>query len=306
MENKFQEEINTIIENYQLIGHMDISKVLSKRKVLDKSGKCRFCGKDSSETTFKTESHILPQFIGNKFVVSNFECDQCNEKFSRILENDFANFMKLFHTINGIKGGKKIPTYKKNGIRISTSDGNHFKIEGIDDTSINDKGIHFRSESDEFIPIAVYKMLTKIALSMVNETQISNFSKTLSWLQEETHSSPEFNNGSFPLIITINKNNSEKFNISVLLAKKKSRNSPIPSYIFKLYYNIFSFQIFIPFIDDDCDIKNLSESNMLKIIPNSFEIEHNEDVTLRYYMNCNMNQKGTVSIDINIDNLKIN
>ncbi|MDV4068904.1 hypothetical protein CMT34_11945 [Elizabethkingia anophelis] len=95
MENKFQEEMNTIIENYQLIRYMDISKVLNKRKVLDKIAKCRFCGKDSSETTFKMESHILPQFIGNKFVVSNFECDQCNEKFSRILENDFATYNRF-------------------------------------------------------------------------------------------------------------------------------------------------------------------------------------------------------------------
>lgn len=112
MENKFLKERKEISNQYDLVGFKDFSTLKQKAVCKDKTLKCRFCGKDESQTTFKNEAHIFPQFIGNKFAISKFECDCCNEKFSRILENEFANFMKIFHTINGVRGKKGIP--KKN------------------------------------------------------------------------------------------------------------------------------------------------------------------------------------------------
>lgn len=302
MVNKFLKERDEISNHYHLIGYMDLSKVKQKNVVKDSVLKCRFCGKDSNQTTFKNKSHTFPRFIGNKFVLSEYECDLCNEKFSRILENEFANFMKLFHAINNVKGKKGVPIYNKDGIRLETKDGNHFDLKGIENSSVSEKGVFCQLTTDDFIPMAVYKSLVKMALSMLSESELHKFSKTFEWLQDESHSKKEYSTDNLPLIFTQNKSGWQKFNLSVLLFKRKLDNSDIPAYMFKLYYNLFSFQIFIPFCSDD--LKNYFEPiEEFKIIPNNFEIENNNEECSRYFMNCSLNVKSTALVDFSIINL---
>jgi len=300
MVNKFLIERDEIFQHY-LIGYIELSKVKHKMIIKDSSLRCRFCG-DSNQKNFKNDSHTFSRFIGSQFVLSEFECDLCNEKFSRTLENEFANFMKLFHTLNSVKGKKRIPTYKKDGIRIEKKGDNHLDLRGIKDSSVSEKGVFCKLETDDFIPVAVYKSLVKMALSMVSESELNKFSKTFAWLQDENHSNEVFHADDFSLIFTQNKSDSQKFNLAVELYRKKSDNSDIPTYIFKLYYNLFSFQIYIPFCSDD--LKNYFEPfKEFKIIPNNFEIENNSEESLRYIMNCASNIKSTVPINFNVINL---
>jgi hypothetical protein len=65
---------------------------------------CQFCGKHSPDTTFRTDAHIFPEFLGNRYLVSDFECDQCNNKFGREYENDLANFLGPVLLMQGIRG----------------------------------------------------------------------------------------------------------------------------------------------------------------------------------------------------------
>lgn len=302
MENEslFLEQMNVFGSEYNLVAYKDISQLTEKSYAHDKTDYCRFCGKDSDETTFKKTSHIFPQFIGNKYAISTYECDVCNEKFSRNIENDFANLMKPLHSVNGIKGVKKIPTYKKNGIRLSTTNGCHFKMSGIEDETITKSGIKCKLETDDFIPIRIYKMLTKMALSIVDENELEYFSKTIAWLMDETDSF--YGIESFPLLITQNKNNSDQFNLSVLLAQKKINNEKKTTYVFKLYYGIFSFQIFIPLYSLD-KIESMPNIEDFQFIPNTFEMESNSESSYRLIMECKENRKGHISIDLNIDKI---
>lgn len=299
MVNEFVKERDEIFNNY-LIGYIQLSKIKQKKIIKDSSLKCRFCGNDTP-ANFNNDSHTFPRFIGSQFVLSEFECDFCNEKFS-ILENEFANFMKLFHTLNSVKGRKKIPTYKKSGVRIEKKSERHLDLRGIKDSSVSEKGIFCKLETDDFIPIAVYKSLVKMALSMVSESELGKFSKTFAWLQDEDHSNKVFYIDNLSLIFTQNKSDWQEFNLAVELYKKKSDNSNLPAYMFKLYYNLFSFQIYIPFCSDD--LKNYFEPfEEFKIIPNNFEIKYNSDESLRCVMNCSSNVKSTVSVNFNAINL---
>lgn len=69
---------------------------------------CRFCNKKSPDVFFENEAHLFPEFLGNKFSVSDFECDVCNKKFGK-LEKQLSNFIGPFITLNGTRGKKKIP-----------------------------------------------------------------------------------------------------------------------------------------------------------------------------------------------------
>ncbi|MGJ1488571.1 HNH endonuclease [Sphingobacterium spiritivorum] len=75
--------------------------------------RCRFSNKTSDQFSFKMEAHIILQFMGNKNLLSNFECDDCNQKFSKY-EDSFANFIGASRTIAQIPGQakNKVPNLK--------------------------------------------------------------------------------------------------------------------------------------------------------------------------------------------------
>src|SRR5260221_3955200 len=50
---------------------------------------CRFCKRESSSTTFKSDAHLIPEMMGNKLLFSFYECDKCNSIFSTY-ENELA------------------------------------------------------------------------------------------------------------------------------------------------------------------------------------------------------------------------
>src|SRR5437868_6921115 len=71
---------------------------------IGKDNSCRFCGVTGPKC-FKKVAHTLPEFLGNKGIFSNDECDACNALFS-IYEGALAEMLKPFLTLGGIKGKK--------------------------------------------------------------------------------------------------------------------------------------------------------------------------------------------------------
>ncbi len=53
---------------------------------------CRFCGKAFPNVKFRTDAHVIPQSIGNRYLLSHFECDTCNHFLGDKYENSFTNF----------------------------------------------------------------------------------------------------------------------------------------------------------------------------------------------------------------------
>jgi hypothetical protein len=40
---------------------------------------CRFCGLGADKTKFNKDAHAIPELLGNKHLLSDSECDACNE-----------------------------------------------------------------------------------------------------------------------------------------------------------------------------------------------------------------------------------
>lgn len=290
------EDSNWIKENYHPIYYCDFDSI-SKKSRYGEVGQCKFCKRKHPEVSFKNESHLFPQFIGNKYLLANDECDKCNEKFSRTLENEFANFMKIFHNIHGVKGQKKFPTYKKNNIRLQRKN-HHFDLTGIDDGLINLNGGKFSLQTDTFIPISIYKCIVKMALSLINKKHFDIFENTFEWLQDDTNQ--QINKiGNLPLYFT---QNSEglNFNKQAFLLEKKGDNN-LPTFLFKIYYSIFSFQVILPFNKKDDD--KSYETNDFRSVPNNFELEE-PILTTRYLMDCNITDKCLLPVTVEIKNLE--
>ncbi|MBD8019089.1 HNH endonuclease [Kaistella pullorum] len=290
------EDSQWIRENYRPIYFCDLESISRKSKTGEKDH-CKFCKKKHPEVSFNNESHLFPQFIGNKYLLANDECDRCNEKFGRTIENEFANFIKIFHNIYGVKGQKKFPTYKKNNIRLERNE-NHFDLIGIDEGLISTEGGKLFLETDPFIPLSIYKCLVKMALSLINKKHFEIFEKTFEWLQDETNEVIK-SNAILPLYFS---QNCEEyiFNTQAYLLERKGDSDKLPSYIFKIYYSIFSFQVLLPF--NKSDGHNSYDLVNFKSIPNNFELDDPLKTT-RYYMDCNIVTKSILGVTIEIANL---
>jgi hypothetical protein len=134
----------------------------------------RFCGKSSLEVTFNSDGHMVPEAFGNHTLVSDFECDTCNNIFS-VYESHLANYLVPRLKMFGIKGKNSSSTYptadknvkfhrtsinNKDVTIMAQKDVDRENIAADRDTGVNT--IHFEKRS--YVPTKVYKALLKIAL----------------------------------------------------------------------------------------------------------------------------------------------
>lgn len=231
---------------------------------------CRFCGKQSPDVSFENIAHALPEFIGNRILFSYYECDTCNSKYSGLLESHMANYMNLYHTISQIKGKKKIPSHitTKQKSRIDIADtviiSEH---EGDEIVTIDDENniLTIKSKRASYIPIAVYKCLIKMALTIMPENELVNFSRTIDWINEPDHNSSTYTFQSLPILFSI-ASGQHPFNfISCSLFKRRaSHHENVPHVIFLLAYSNYVFQVFLPLSEQD--IPKIKEPFIMKYL----------------------------------------
>lgn len=52
--------------------------------------RCSLCDATPGTKKFKTEAHVLPESLGSRWLITYDECDDCNGRFGRELENELA------------------------------------------------------------------------------------------------------------------------------------------------------------------------------------------------------------------------
>ena len=70
---------------------------------------------DESSTTFKHDALAIPEFLGNKRIFANYECDSCNQFFGSGIETDLGNWTKPSRTFARIRGKRGVPSIKEGG-----------------------------------------------------------------------------------------------------------------------------------------------------------------------------------------------
>src|SRR3954471_22729738 len=109
-------DLETLTSEYDIIVSTEIDYNKSEiKKYLNGTvrKKCRFCKREFPEVKFSSVAHAIPEFTGNKSLISTFECDNCNQYFSKF-ESEFANFMLPYNALGGVKKkGNKSSKYKQ-------------------------------------------------------------------------------------------------------------------------------------------------------------------------------------------------
>jgi hypothetical protein len=152
------------------------------------SRQCRFCGKTSSETSFRNVAHAIPESLGNKRLISLEECDECNTYFSKELDDSLAKYLQPYRTLFFIKGKKGPPSYKTDDktARIDPVDG-RLRISG-EEEKVFSKGqngdLEMFLHRQPYRPLSVFKAFVKIALSILpSEEDIETLTPVKRWIR---------------------------------------------------------------------------------------------------------------------------
>ena len=229
---------------------------------------CRFCGRRKGDgVKFRHEAHALSNLIGNNRLFTYYECDECNQKFSKY-ENDFAEYFRLYHCILRVQGKRGVPTYKRYQSRIDVDKSLVQINKMIDDPTL-------KCEVDEenkkvlitgyrtYLPVYVYKALLKMALTIMPEEELENFENTMAFLNAENVEVKS----QLPVIIQLYGKGYNVHNgiAAIILKRKASSQNRVFSYSFILAYNNFCLQM--PLLGSKLDQFEGDEPVLFKALP---------------------------------------
>ena len=232
--------------------------------------KCRFCGKKEPAVSFNKRAHVISELCGNHHLLSDYECDSCNSKFSKY-ERQFSQFMLFYHSTLGVVGKKGVPNYQRNrnelsGVSFENGKTNiRAKIDEDPFVTISEKEKKFIiSGTRTYVPSDVYRALLKMALTIMPESEMQYLNDALRFLCDESFTLRESKLVSFRIF-------QGGMNVvrpsSVQLYKRKAGcTNLVPAFLFALSYSNFAFQIYIPGCSLDSHLINISQIEV-PIIP---------------------------------------
>lgn len=254
LKERFEQMAKNLYDNYDTIA--DYSSNLEEKTILCDSGerKCRFCGRKEGVVTFDKEAHALSNLISNNRIFSLYECDECNGKIFTVQESNYAEYMKLRHTLSQTHGKRGVPSYKPDSKSFSRIDVKGEFItkmkEDEDPIAVIDETkniIHYKGKRT-YVPIMVYKCLLKMALTIIPEKELPYVKNAMDFLMGRVNFKCKL-----PVIYR-QYSGPQPFGrpICFLYKRKEQRVCDnIPLYQFLLAYSNFVFQMCIPFCEED-------------------------------------------------------
>lgn len=167
---------------------------------LGNKGECRYCGRSDGAVPFQKKAHTFPEALGNKWVFSNDECDECNEIFSQY-ETSLVDAVGALLTLGGVRGksGKVRQTGRSAGNNVIRHEGDagSRRLSVIcKDTDLVDTEPQFISPNifrmrvpiapTPFRPCSAYRALVKMGLALIPVEELPRFSRLRSWLLDST------------------------------------------------------------------------------------------------------------------------
>jgi hypothetical protein len=207
--------------------------------------------------TFRKEAHAISELAGNGTLLSYYECDDCNNRFSAF-EDDLGKFTLVERIAGQVLGKGGVPSAKTGQKRSRidmTTIGFHISHYGDDPIVEIDheaQTLTITTSSQSYRPLGVYKALVKIALTLMDESDLAKVPEALTWLRAKdliTHQIDDgvgytcfrsFTPGPAPFPIT-----------RAVLLRRKRPDVPGPAFIFLMLFGNISLQIVVPAPQED-------------------------------------------------------
>jgi hypothetical protein len=184
------EQLVFLAENYDVTVSYPLRDDQKHTIGLRAGRRCRYCG---ATGTFKMEAHAVPELIGNRAIISNEECDDCNKLFAKSLEDHLGKLLNGVLNLTRVTGKKGVPTLttKNRDSRIEVR-GDDITIRAVEtDPMVNwdpaTRTITVTAPTQPHVPLAVYKTLTKMALAIMPLTELQHFQHAIAWIRDPDH-----------------------------------------------------------------------------------------------------------------------
>lgn len=247
---------------YKLENHIVDNKKFTKAFGNAKIRSCRFCKRKPPTVTFRKTAHLIPQFMGNKRLTTYFECDICNNNFSKF-ETSLASYVGCISTFLGIPGQKGIPKVKKKVIAFE-GEGYTISAERISEESvtisfngkvsqdsvvIGNDGVSIKIAKSSYVPREAFQALLHSGISMIHGRDLDKFEIIREFLLDEKKLS-EFE--SHPLILLqsiLSISEFKSFPTVIIFSRKSNHEGYFSKAIVISFYSIL-YQFFIPSDED--------------------------------------------------------
>lgn len=235
----------------------------STRKKIGESDKnkriCRFCGKASGEVTFRKIAHSISEALGNKKIITNDECDSCNEKFGSGIENDLILYLNLYRNVFGIKGKNGVPKLKGKNIEIENN-GIIEITQVLTDEELNDPTRDdFKVKMETFQTITIqniYKTLSKYALGVVDADKLKSFEETIKWINGEVEIA------NLPKVAMLKSFELFSHHPKIVVYIRKNEDKSLPYCVAEFRFTFLTFVYIIPHSsEDNCTFLNEEDYN---------------------------------------------
>lgn len=205
----------------------------------DKKLTCIFCLKSVDETSFCKKAHVIPEFLGNKYLLHHEECNACNEYFSSSIEDALDKFTTIYRVLNRTKNKKnKLINYRsinqKSFGKFNIND-TKFEFLGYEpdfDIDHEKKTIAMQFDIPKHRPSNIYKAFMKIVYGLLPKDELQNFSSLRHWINDRDQTKTYIS----PLIVhksTLPFFNHKPLNIIIIKKDSKSLNEVLETQLYE-------------------------------------------------------------------------
>jgi hypothetical protein len=149
--------------------------------------RCSLCGQGAPEATFRKVAHIIPQALGNRSIVTLDECDACNERWGRELDQELAAMLQPDRVISMVPISQA-PSAKASLARGRSSIGGQkrgapLRVEVVkDDPSVSlsfedEKTLSLKFPPVKFYPLSAVRSLAKMVWQALPEERRTHYSE---------------------------------------------------------------------------------------------------------------------------------
>lgn len=232
----------------------------------DKSKRvCRYCNERSPKVSFKKMAHSISEALGNKKIITNDECDICNENFGKGIENDLILFLTPYRIFFKVKGKKGVPKFKGKNFEIKNEETITIDILSDEEITVSDcNDFQVRLETTEKITTQnIYKTLSKYALGVIDRTQIVNFKDTIEWINGKK------NIDNLPKIAILTSYHLFSTHPKLTVYLRKSKDDKLPYAVAEFRFTYLTFVYIIP--NSNKDTTDFTQDNNFEYFWNFFK-----------------------------------
>lgn len=255
-------------EQYEVIARYPFiheSKIRLQDHANDSARLCRFCGRQKPDVTFKKVAHAVPEFLGNRDILSMNECDACNTFLANNYEDHLSKWSLFARATSQIRGKKSKPTFKnpEETMRIgSSAHGLEIEFTNPDLTykPMTEGGPYSftlpeDASSQPHIPIRSAMALVKIACSICPNSQLDQCGPAIDWLMGRG----KVTISGLPVLYVFTPGPINDTESEVVLLRRKV-DEAIPYLWCVIQFSNYRLQTFVPFCPNDATWLKQSQS----------------------------------------------